>query len=111
MLLLLYKIGVILAERQIWCFSPNLALVETGQRRVNKEKIMIKKLSKYGNSLAIIIDKPILELLNITHDTSLKIRTDGERIIIEPVKGAPLEKLYRKNARKYAGDLKKLAKS
>lgn len=72
---------------------------------------MIKKLSKYGNSLAIIIDKPILELLNITHDTSLKIRTDGERIIIEPVKGASLEKLYRKNARKYAGDLKKVAKS
>ncbi len=72
---------------------------------------MIKKLSKYGNSLAIIIDKPILELLNITYDTSLKIKTDGKKIIIEPVRDTALEKLYRKNARKYASDLKKLAKS
>jgi len=74
-------------------------------------KIMIKKLSKYGNSYAIIIDKPILELLNITHDTGLKIKTDGKKIIIEPVKNVTLEKLYKKNARKYASDLKKLAKS
>ena len=72
---------------------------------------MIKKLSKYGNSFAIIIDKPILELLNITYNTSLKIKTDGEKIIIEPVKKTMLEKLYKKNARKYAEDLKKLAKS
>jgi antitoxin component of MazEF toxin-antitoxin module len=72
---------------------------------------MIKKLSKYGNSFAIIIDKPILKLLNITHDTKLKIKTDGEKIIIEPTKNTMLEKLYKKNVRKYAADLKKLAKS
>ena len=46
---------------------------------------MIKKLSKHGNSYALVIDKAILELLNITPDTELKIRTDGESIIIEPV--------------------------
>jgi antitoxin component of MazEF toxin-antitoxin module len=72
---------------------------------------MIKKLSKYGNSFAIIIDKPILELLNITQKTSLKIKIDGKKIIIEPVKAATLEALYKKNATKYAGDLKKLAKN
>lgn len=72
---------------------------------------MIKKLSKYGNSFAIIIDKPILELLNITHQTSLKIKTDGKKIIIEPVKSTNFEELYKKNARKYADDLQKLAKN
>lgn len=46
---------------------------------------MIKKLSRYGNSSAVLIDKPILELLNITQDTLLKISTDGTKIFIEPL--------------------------
>jgi len=45
---------------------------------------MEKRLSRYGNSLALIIDKPILELLHITEDTVLQISTDGKRIIITP---------------------------
>ena len=47
---------------------------------------MVKKLSKYGNSLALIIDKPILDLLNITAQTVLEITTDGTNITIRPVK-------------------------
>lgn len=38
---------------------------------------MRKKLVKHGNSLALVIDKPILELLNIDADTELEITTDG----------------------------------
>ncbi len=45
---------------------------------------MIKTLTTHGNSLALIIDKPILDLLNITIDTPLKITTDGESLIISP---------------------------
>jgi antitoxin MazE len=45
---------------------------------------MFKKLSQHGNSYAIIIDKPILDLLSIDKDTVMKITTDGKRIIIEP---------------------------
>jgi len=48
---------------------------------------MFKKLSQHGNSYAIIIDKPILDLLSINKDTLLKIRTDGKSIIIDPVDG------------------------
>lgn len=47
---------------------------------------MKKKLSRHGNSFAVIIDKPILELLDINEKTMLKIKTDGKRIIIEPLK-------------------------
>jgi len=47
---------------------------------------MIKKLSRHGNSLAILIDKPILDLLNINEHTHINIKTDGTNIIIEPVK-------------------------
>ncbi|MBI4951259.1 MAG: AbrB/MazE/SpoVT family DNA-binding domain-containing protein [Myxococcales bacterium] len=47
---------------------------------------MVKKLSAVGNSLGLIIERPILELLDITKDTPLEIKTDGEALIIRPVK-------------------------
>lgn len=45
---------------------------------------MTKKLIQHGNSAALIIDKPILELLNVTMDTPLEITTDGRNIVISP---------------------------
>lgn len=47
---------------------------------------MVKHLQAVGNSSGIIIDKPILELLHITPDTELDISTDGERLIITPIR-------------------------
>ncbi len=38
--------------------------------------------------LGIVIEKPILELLDIDRETELEMRTDGERLIIEPIRGA-----------------------
>lgn len=52
--------------------------------------MMVKKLSVVGDSLGIIIEAPILELLDITKDTPLEVKTDGEALIIRPVKKAPL---------------------
>lgn len=46
---------------------------------------MTKKLVQHGNSAALILDKPILELLNVTMDTPLEISTDGKNIVISPV--------------------------
>jgi len=45
---------------------------------------MTKKLIQHGNSAALVIEKPILQLLNIDFDTSLEIVTDGKNIIISP---------------------------
>ena len=39
---------------------------------------MLKHLTKHGNSLALVIEKPVLELLNISAKTALEIITDGE---------------------------------
>jgi antitoxin MazE len=47
---------------------------------------MRKKLSVIGNSLGLVIEKPILELLNITRDTELEPTTDGTCLIVEPVR-------------------------
>ncbi len=46
---------------------------------------MTKKLTKHGNSLALIIDRPILDLLKIDPDTELEVSTDGKRLIIARV--------------------------
>jgi len=44
---------------------------------------LIKKLTRHGNSLALVIDKPILDLLGIDADTELTITTDGQRLFID----------------------------
>jgi len=74
---------------------------------------MTKTLIKHGNSLALVIDKPILELLQITPETPLELTTDGDRLLVSPVRdkrrqeklGASLAKINRK----YGNDLKRLA--
>ena len=56
---------------------------------------MIKKLVSQGNSAALIIDKPILELLKIDSATSLEITTDGKNLIISPVEDSKREKKFK----------------
>lgn len=46
---------------------------------------MIKKLTKHGNSYALVIEKPVMELLNIGADTVLKVSTNGKKLTIEPM--------------------------
>jgi len=45
---------------------------------------MMKKLIQHGNSVALVLDKPILELLNITVETPFEITTDGKNLILSP---------------------------
>lgn len=44
---------------------------------------MRKNLTVIGNSLGLIIEKPILDILGITRDTELEVTTDGRRLVIE----------------------------
>lgn len=74
---------------------------------------MIKKLSAVGNSLGLIIERPILELLDIDKDTLLEIRTDGEALIIRPAKPSKKERVRESTKRMMAAHdetLRKLAK-
>jgi len=54
---------------------------------------MRKKLSAIGNSLGVVIEKPILELLQITRETELELTTDGDRLIISPVRKGRKQRL------------------
>ena len=74
---------------------------------------MIKKLSKHGNSLALVIDRPILDLLKIDESTPLEVSTDGESLVIAPVRDAKRRKKFEQalmaSNRRYANALKRLA--
>jgi antitoxin component of MazEF toxin-antitoxin module len=78
------------------------------------EATMTKKLIQHGNSAALVLDKPILQLLNIDLTTELEIVTDGKNLIISPVGSqtsesdllASLEKVNRQHGR----TLERLAK-
>jgi antitoxin MazE len=74
-----------------------------------------KRIRAIGNSAGIIIDKPILELLKITPDTELELSTDGERLVITPVRTpaarrAALSKAQRRVVRDHDETFRKLAK-
>ncbi len=54
---------------------------------------MVKYLTRIGNSLGLIIERPILELLNVDESTPLEITTDGDALIIRPLRGTRSERL------------------
>lgn len=55
---------------------------------------MIKTLTKHGNSYAMVIDKPILELLHTTVDTPFEIISDGRSLILTPVRSPEESKRF-----------------
>ncbi len=78
---------------------------------------MRKKLTKFGNNLALIIDKQMLALIGATEDTEFEIRTDGSKLTLEPVvvpgkvsDDEKFQKAYDEIIKKYGSALKKLAK-
>lgn len=47
---------------------------------------MIKQLRKVGNSNALILDKPILELLGLEEDGRVKLTIQDRNLIVTPVR-------------------------
>jgi antitoxin component of MazEF toxin-antitoxin module len=75
---------------------------------------MTKKLIQHGNSAALVLDKALLELLNVRMDTPLEVTTDGRNIIISPqgvghAEADLLDSLERIN-RRHSSVLSKLAR-
>ena len=75
---------------------------------------MVKHLTQHGNSVALIIDRPILKLLNITTKTPLEVATDGRNLILSPIRDIKRERRFRQALesvnRRHATTLKALAK-
>ena len=75
---------------------------------------MIKTLTKHGNSAALIIERPILDVLGASVDTAFEVVTDGKALILTPVKDAARHTCFRKSMEKvgehYAKSFEELAK-
>ena len=75
---------------------------------------MIKTLAKHGNSLALVIEKPVLELIGADAETQFDISTDGQVLILTPVRSVGRRDAFKvaldKVNAKYPKALKKLAK-
>jgi antitoxin MazE len=74
---------------------------------------MIKKLTKHGNSYALVIDRGIMDLLNISEKSALYVTTDGRSLIVSPAddknKQAKFEAAVEKSFKKFPRMYKNLA--
>jgi antitoxin MazE len=64
---------------------------------------MKKKLTRTGNSVALVLDKPLLEQLGLDESSEVEISTNGDVMVVTPVRSAAREKKFRKSAEKIAG--------
>ncbi len=71
-----------------------------------------KKLIKHDNKLALVIDKAVLEKLNIDENTDVEIVISGDMIIIRPKSSRErTRQTANKIMDKYAPVFEKLAKT
>jgi len=74
---------------------------------------MTKTLTTHGNSYALVIDRTLMELLEISEKTPLDLSITGDRLVVTPVRDreqrAGVMKAYAHVSRKHAAFLKRLA--
>ena len=74
---------------------------------------MTKRLTRAGNSLALVIDRPLLETLGIDADTELELSTDGDVLLVTPVRDRKrtrrVQELVAEAHEQYGGVFRRLA--
>jgi antitoxin MazE len=74
---------------------------------------MIKKLTRTGNSIAVVLDKPLLEELGLDENAEVEVSTNGQVIVITPKRDSARDRKFRKAVdkvnSKYAGLFKRLS--
>ena len=74
---------------------------------------MKKKLTRTGNSVALVLDKPLLEELGLDENAEVEISTNGDVLVMTPLRGTARQKKFRRSVdkinAKYAGLFKRLA--
>lgn len=74
---------------------------------------MIKKLTRTGNSIALVLDKLLLEELGLDENAEVEVSTNGQIIVITPKRSSARDRKFRnavdKVNRKYAGLFKRLS--
>lgn len=75
---------------------------------------MIKHLTRTGNSVALVLDKQLLEAANLDPDEPVEVSTNGRVVVISPApskrEAARFAKAKDKMHARYAGAFTRLAK-
>jgi antitoxin component of MazEF toxin-antitoxin module len=74
---------------------------------------MKKKLTRTGNSVALVLDRPLLEQLGMDEGSEVEVSSNGDVIVVTPVRGKDREARLRDAADKinsrYAGLFRRLS--
>jgi antitoxin MazE len=74
---------------------------------------MRKRLTRTGNSIALVLDRPILEATGIGAATTVEVSTDGDVIVVTPIRpkkrAGKLDSALEEINARYAGVFKRLA--
>ena len=74
---------------------------------------MVKKLTRTGNSVALVLDKALLEQTGLDEDSEVEVSSDGRVIVVTPVRDkkrdARLRDAVGRAHREYGWVFKKLA--
>lgn len=62
--------------------KESCARASYGDYRKERRVAIIKKLTRLGNSSAVILDKPVLRLLDLEPDSEVRISVEGDAICI-----------------------------
>ncbi len=53
---------------------------------------MIKQLQKVGNSAALVLDKPVLDLLGVEKGAKVRLTIEGGTLLVTPVSPAAVDR-------------------
>ena len=74
---------------------------------------MIKKLTRTGNSVALVLDKALLEELGLNENAEVELSTNGQVLVVTPRRNPARERRFRKSVskvnEKYAGLFRRLS--
>ncbi len=74
---------------------------------------MRQKLTRTGNRLALVLDKRVLDRVGIDADTPLDVWTNGQVIVVSPVRGhrrtSKVKTIVAKAHSRYGGVFRRLA--
>jgi antitoxin MazE len=72
-----------------------------------------KKLTRTGNSVALVLDKPILEQLGLDENSEVEVSTNGDVLVVTPVRDDArrhkLNKILEELDDEYGGVFRRLA--
>jgi antitoxin component of MazEF toxin-antitoxin module len=75
---------------------------------------MVKTLARQGNSACLILDRSIMDLLELESDSAVKITIEGRKMIVEPLSEKDRAEMFKKvidqTGKKNAKLFRKLAK-